>query len=164
MSNYSSVSIAPDFEDRNPDSSARATECAMNLVLTAGLIEKRIASLIAPLGLSPATGLVLSILADSQAPISPNHIADRLIISRASVTSLLDSLEKRAYVKRQPHPSDRRMLWVELTDSGRQAADQFRPIVHQHERVWLNALNEKELEQLIQTLHRLQAALMDAGH
>ncbi len=164
MSNYSPVKLAPDFEDRYPDSSASATECAMNLVLTADLLEKRINSLLLPFDLSPATGLVLSILADSEAPVSPNQIADRLIISRASVTSLLDSLEKRGYVKRQPHPSVRRMLWVKLTDSGRQAADQFRPIVHQHERVWLNALNEKELEQLIQTLHRLQAALMDAGH
>ncbi len=164
MSNHSPVKLAPDFEDRYPDSSAAATECAMNLVLTADLLEKRISSLILPLGLSPATGLVLSILADSEAPVSPNLIADRLIISRASVTSLLDSLEKRGYIKRQPHPSDRRMLWVEMTASGRQAANQFRPIVHQHQKVWLSALSESEQEQLIQMLHRLQAALMDSGH
>jgi len=85
-----------------------------------------------------------------------------LIISRASVTSLLDSLEKRGFVKRQPHLSDRRMLLVELTNSGRQVANQFRPIVHQHQKVWLKALNEKEQEQLIQMLHRLQASLMDS--
>ena len=163
MSNNLSIKIAPDFEKQYPDSSAKATECAMNLVLTAGLLEKHIASLIAPLGLSPATGLVLSILADSEAPISPNKIAERLIISRASVTSLLDSLEKRGFVKRQPHPSDRRMLLVELTNAGRQVANQFRPIVHQHQKVWLNALNEKEQEQLIQTLRRLQASLMDSS-
>jgi len=135
----------------------------MNLVFTAELLEKRITRLLLPFDLSPATGLVLSIMADSETSVSPNHIADRLIISRASVTSLLDSLEKRGFVKRQPHPSDRRMLLVELTDSGRQVANQFRPIVHQHQKVWLNALNEKEQEQLIQTLHRLQASLMDSS-
>jgi DNA-binding MarR family transcriptional regulator len=86
-----------------------------------------------------------------------------LIISRASVTSLLDSLEKRGFVKRQPHLSDRRMILVELTDSGRQVANQFRPIVHQHQKVWLNALNEKEQEQLIEMLQRLQASLMDSN-
>ncbi len=134
----------------------------MNLVLTAELLEKRIASLIQPFNLSPATGLVLSILADSETPLSPNTIADRLIISRASVTSLLDSLEKRGFVKRQPHLSDRRMLLVELTNPGRQVANQFRPIVHQHQKVWLKTLNEKEQEQLIQMLHRLQASLMDS--
>jgi DNA-binding MarR family transcriptional regulator len=135
----------------------------MNLIFTAGLLEKRITSLLLPFDLSPATGLVLSIIADSETSVSPNHIADRLIISRASVTSLLDSLEKRGYVKRQPHPSDRRMLLVELTTSGRQVANQFRPIVHQHQKVWLNALNEKEQEQLIQMLHRLQASLLDSS-
>ena len=119
MSNFMSVKVATDFEQRYPDSSAKATECAMNLVLTAELLEKHIASLIQPFNLSPATGLVLSILADSETPLSPNNIADRLIISRASVTSLLDSLEKRGFVKRQPHLSDRRMLLVELTNSGR---------------------------------------------
>ena len=162
MSNFMSVEVATDFEERYPDSSAKATECAMNLVLIAGLLEKHIASLLQPFSLSPATGLVLSILADSEIPLSPNNIADRLIISRASVTSLLDSLEKRGFVKRQPHLSDRRMLLVELTNSGRQVANQFRPIVHQHQKVWLKALNEKEQEQLIQLLQRLQASLMDS--
>ncbi len=45
MSNNMSVKIAPDFEERYPDSSATATECAMNLVLTAELLEKRISQL-----------------------------------------------------------------------------------------------------------------------
>ncbi len=161
MSNYFSVIIAPDFKQRYPGASPKATECAMNEVLTADLLEKRIASLLQPFGLSPASGLVLSILADTEAPISPNQIAERLIISRASVTSLIDSLEKHGYVKRQPHGSDRRMLLIELTDSGLQVADQFRPIVHQHQQQWLNVLTEPEQEQLVQTLHRLQATLMD---
>src|SRR5512140_3128898 len=107
MSNYYSIKIAPDFEKLYPNSSAKATECAMNLVRTADLLEKQIASLVLPFNITPATGLVLSILADSEEPVSPNMIAERLIISRASVTSLLASLEKRNFVKRGPHKSDR---------------------------------------------------------
>jgi len=163
MSNNIPIKITPDFEERYPDSSATATECAMNLVFTAELLEKRIASLLLPFDLSPATGLVLSILAESEMPVSPNDIAGRLIISRASVTSLLDSLEKRGFVKRQPHLSDRRMLLIELTDSGRQVANRFRPVVHQHQKVWLNVLNEKEQEQLIEMLQRLQVSLLDSS-
>jgi len=163
MSNILTIKIAPDFESRYPDSSSIATECAMNLVLTAELLEKRIAGLLVPFDLSPATGLVLSILADSETPVSPNQIAERLIISRASVTSLLDSLEKRGFVIRKPHLFDRRMLLVELTDSGRQAARQFRPVVHQHQKMWMNALSVHEQEQLIKTLQRLQAILMNSN-
>lgn len=163
MSNYMPVKLDPDFEERYPDSSARATECAMNLVLAAGLLEKQIAGLLAPFGLSPATALVLSILADSTAPVSPNHIADRLIISRASVTSLIDSLEKRGYAQRRPHHSDRRMLLIELTGAGRQVADQFRPIVHQHQKRWLSVLSTNEQDQLVQILHCLQAGLVESS-
>lgn len=163
MSNYIFAKIAPDFEKRYPDASAKATECAMNLVLTADLLEKCIAGLLIPFDLSPATGLVLSILADSETPVSPNFIADWLIISRASVTSLLDSLEKRGYARRRPHPSDRRMIWVEPTDLGRQIADKFRPIVHQHQKAWLGVLNENEQEQLVEMLHRLQLTLLESN-
>jgi DNA-binding MarR family transcriptional regulator len=161
MANRIPRRIAPDFEERYPDSSARATECAMNLVFTADLILKRISGLLQSFDITPASGLVLSILADSEEPVSPNQIADRLIISRATVTGLIDTLERRGYVTRLPHPKDRRMLLVKLTGSGRRVADEFRPIVHQNEKVWLEALSEEEQQRLIEFLGRLQATLMD---
>jgi DNA-binding MarR family transcriptional regulator len=160
MANQFSIQIAPDFEERYPNSSATATECAMNLVFTADLLVKRISGLLQPFDLSPASGLVLSILADSESSLPPNKIADRLIISRATVTGLIDSLERRGYVRRIPHQSDRRMLLIELTDTGRQVAHAFRPIVHQHQKAWLEALSEKEQQQLIDSLQQLQVTLM----
>jgi len=162
MANQFPVQVAPDFEERYPNTSAQATECAMNLVFTADLLVKRIASLLQPFDLSPASGLALSILADSDSPLPPNKLADRLIISRASATSLIDSLERRGYVQRRPHQSDRRMLLVEPTERGRQVADAFRVIVHQQEKMWLEALSEEEQQQLIDTLQRLQVSLMDS--
>jgi DNA-binding MarR family transcriptional regulator len=160
MSNHLSVQITPEFEELYPNSSARATECAMDLVFTADLLTKRIAALLQPFNLSPASGLALSVLADSETPLPPNKIAERLIISRASVTSLIDSLERRGYVERHPHGSDRRMLLIELTSSGRQVAMAFRPLVHQHEKAWLEALSEEEQQCLIGLLQRLQANLV----
>lgn len=160
MSNYISVTISPDFEKDYPEASAAATECAMNLVLTADLLEKSIAALLTPFDLSSASALVLSLLVDSETPLPPNHIADRLIISRASVTSLLDSLEKRGYARRRPHPSDRRMIWVEPTDLGRQIAEEFRPVVHRQQKEWLGVLSGIEQVQLVEMLHRIQAALV----
>jgi DNA-binding MarR family transcriptional regulator len=162
MANNKSARVAPDFADRYPTGSARATEGAMNLVLTADLIVKRIADLLRPFDLSPAGGLVLGILADSDLPLAPNKIAEDLIISRATVTGLLDSLERRGYVQRTPHGSDRRMLLIELTDTGRKVAKDFRPIVHQHEKAWLGALSEKEQRQLVDLLHRIQQTVTAA--
>jgi DNA-binding MarR family transcriptional regulator len=159
MANNKSPDVATDFDERYPDASARSTEAAMNLVLTADLIVKHISDLLRPFDLSPAGGLVLSALADSDSPLSPHKIAERLIISRASVTGLLDSLERRGYVQRTPHGSDRRMLLIELTEMGRKVARDFRPIIHRREKVWLGALSEKEQRQLIDLLHRIQATV-----
>ena len=156
-----SIQIASDFEVVYPTANARATECAMNLVLTADLLVKRIATLLQPLHLTPASGLVLSMLADAQSPLPPNEIADRLIISRATVTGLLDSLERRAYIRRLPHPSDRRMILADITETGRKAAREFRPIVHQHQKEWFEVLGETEQQQFLVALHRLQESLQE---
>ena len=161
--NHRPVKIASDFEHKFPGASAQATETAMNLVRTADLLVKRIGELVQPFDLTPSSGLVLGMLADSPAPLPPNEIAARLIISRATVTGLLDSLERRGYVQRQPHATDRRMLLIALTDSGRGVAQQFREVVHRHQRDWLGALSEREQKQLLATLHRLQGVLGEAG-
>jgi len=163
MPNQSPITIAPDFETRYPDSSARATECAMNLVFTADVLVKQVSRLLQQFELTPASGLVLNMLADSPSPLPPNEIADRLIITRATVTGLLDSLERRGYVRRTPHPSDRRMLLVEITQAGRETANQYRPVIHRQQKIWFGSLDENEQQQLISSLHSLQTSLINFG-
>jgi len=158
--NYNFIRIDPDFEAQYPDASPAATEAAMNLVRTADLLVKRISDLVQPFGLSPSSALALSIIANEETPLAPNEIAERLIISRATITGLLDSLERRGYVRRMPHGSDRRMLLIEPTDAGRKVAHDFRLVVHQHQKEWLAVLPEAEQRQLVDTLHRLQSALI----
>jgi MarR family transcriptional regulator, 2-MHQ and catechol-resistance regulon repressor len=159
--NHNKLKIDPDFEKHYPGASPTATEAAMNLVRTADLLVKRISDLVQPFGLSPSSALALSIIADAEAPLPPNEIAERLIISRATITGLLDSLERRGYVRRMPHSSDRRMLLIEPTESGRSIANEFRLVVHRQQKEWMAALTELEQGQLVDTLHRLQSALAD---
>ena len=162
MANQNFVQLRPDFNTLYPGANSKATETAMNLARTSDLLVKRIADLVQPFDLTPSSGLVLGILADLGEPLPPNKIAERLIISRASVTSLIDSLERRGYVRRAPHSTDRRMLLIELTDTGRQVAQDFRVLIHQQEKAWMDVLTEQEQNQLIDTLHRIQTALNDA--
>lgn len=162
MANQILIQLPSDFNKRYPGASSKATETAMNLVRTSDVLVRHIADLVQPFDLTPSSGLVLGILADLGEPLPPNKIAERLIISRASVTSLLDSLERRGYVRRVPHSTDRRMLLIELTDAGRQVAHDFRSLVHQHQKAWMAVLTEQEQTQLIDTLHRIQTALNDS--
>lgn len=163
MANHIYIQLAPDFEERYPGADAKATETAMNLARAADLLVKRIAELVQPFDLSPSSALVLGILADADKQLPPSEIAERLILSRASVTSLLDSLERRGYVRRTDHPTDRRMLLIEITSAGRRVANDFRQVVHSHQKEWMATLSEAEKDQLIEMFHRLQTALDEKG-
>jgi DNA-binding MarR family transcriptional regulator len=148
------IRVASDFRRRYPGASRRATESAMNLVRTGDLIVDRVAGLVRRLELTPASGLVLSILVDAAGPLPPHEIGRRLIVTRATVTGLVDSLERRGFV-RLSHPKDRRSLLVEIT-KGRRTLNQRRPLVRRHQRVWLQPLSEREQESLVELLGRIQ--------
>ena len=46
-------------------------------------------------------------------------LRDRLGVSARNITVLVDGLEKEGFVRRTPHPRDRRATVIELTDDGR---------------------------------------------
>lgn len=153
------IRVSPDFAAKYPDASASATECAMNLARTGDLVLGLVAGALQPLEVSPAGGLVLGILKDAGQPCPPNYISDRLIVSRATVTGVLDTLVKRGLVRREPHPTDRRMVLVHLTKSGSRMADKVRRTVHRAEAEWMGSLSEHERAQLTELLGKLQRHL-----
>jgi DNA-binding MarR family transcriptional regulator len=52
-------------------------------------------------------------------PCNPTELAAFLSMTTASVTNLLDRLQRAGHVVRRPHPSDRRKVVVELTPRAR---------------------------------------------
>jgi DNA-binding MarR family transcriptional regulator len=52
--------------------------------------------------------------------LTPSECAERTSVTRATITGLLDGLERDGLVKRQSHPRDRRMLQILLTQKGRE--------------------------------------------
>jgi DNA-binding MarR family transcriptional regulator len=54
--------------------------------------------------------------------LGPTELASRLHLHTGAVTALLDRLAERGMVEREPHPSDRRKLLVNLTQHGRDDA------------------------------------------
>jgi DNA-binding MarR family transcriptional regulator len=150
------IRVSSDFAVTYPDASASATECAMNLARTGDLVLGRVASALQPLDVSPAGGLVLGILKDAGQPCPPNYISARLIVSRATMTGVIDTLVKRGLVRREPHPTDRRMILVHLTKAGSRMADIVRRTVHRGEAEWMGSLSETERARLTELLGKLQ--------
>lgn len=149
------IQMPDDFYDQTPDANVVATEAVMNTIRTADLLFDQIGRLLRPLNVSATGGLVLGILRD-HGPMSPSALSDRLIVTRATVTGVLDSLEQLAFVRRSANPTDRRSLVVEITPAGLDVLQQLRTIVHRNEKVWLSGFSEPDLRSYIEQLHRIQ--------
>ncbi len=152
------IRMPDDYYEQTPDGNARATEATMNAIRTADLLFDRIGRLLRPLDVSAAGGLVLGILRDLGS-MSPSELGARLIVTRATVTGLLDSLERRGFVSRSVNPDDRRGFRVEITPAGLSVLQELRTLVHRHEKAWMGVLSDDELGTFIDLLHRIQAGL-----
>src|SRR5450631_778409 len=76
-----------------------------------------------PFGLTFARYEALMLLHFSRAGSLPlGKMGARLQVHPASVTNLVDRLERDGYVRRAPHPSDGRTVLATLTARGREVA------------------------------------------
>ncbi len=155
------LQMPADYAEQTPDANILATEAVMNTIRTAEMAFDRIGKLLRPLGVSAAGGLVLGQLRDHGA-MSPSELGERLIVTRATVTGLLDSLERRNLVVRSPNPDDRRGLAVAITPAGLEVVQQVRTIIHGRETVWMQALSAAELQAYIDLHHRIQDSIAAA--
>ena len=103
------IVVPPWFSKEFPGARRAATEVAANAVRTvdAFLAEvdrrrRKVADL------SASAFQCLSILDGADGPLEPKDIAASLLVTSASMTSLLDTLERRGLIRRAPHPRDRR--------------------------------------------------------
>lgn len=64
--------------------------------------------------------------------MSQNEISNNMNVASASVTYIVDALEKDGLVKRRRHPTDRRVTWVELTPEGTTLFDVLAPLLTEH--------------------------------
>jgi DNA-binding MarR family transcriptional regulator len=106
-------------------------------------------------GITPAGFNVLMILQGSDEPLCPNEIGERRLVTRGTVTGVLDSLEQRGLVVRRRHPEDRRMLLIELTAKGRRLLDELLPEHRAAERRVLGALSDREVATLAKLLAKV---------
>ncbi len=103
----------------------------------------------------------LAVLEGAGEPLSPTTIAERLMVTTASVTSLLDTLERRGLLTRENDPSDRRKLLVTLTDDGRALVDRFLPEIVALQTAVMATLTEAQRQQLHRLLTKVHAGVAD---
>ncbi len=87
-------------------------------------VHRHLGSAAAEFELAPAQALALGEL-DIERPLSMRELAARLKCDPSNITGLIDRLEARGLVERQPHPADRRVKYLVLTGAGRELRDRL---------------------------------------
>ena len=110
--------------------------------------------------LSGTAKQALAVIDGAGEPLEPSVIAERLIITTGSMTSMLNTLEGRGLVQRLPHPDDRRKLLIAITPAGTAIVDRLVPSLHSRERTIIgDALTKTEQRQLRTLLAKVQASI-----
>ena len=91
------------------------------------------------------------------------QLANEVSLSQATVTTILDRLEKRGYIERARSTVDKRKVHVHLTDMGIEVLRDAPTPLQEHFARQFNDLQEWEQTMLITALQRV-AHMMDAGH
>jgi len=155
----SPIRVAQDHEKRYAGADKLATEAVVNLLRTESLVSAALTGILRRYGLSLATFNVLMILEGAGRPLCPYEIGERLLVTRGTVTGLLDSLEKQGLVTRGAHPEDRRMLLIEATARAQKLLAAVLPEHFPAEAELVSVLSAREKETLVRLLGKIQGYL-----
>lgn len=95
--------------------------------------------------------------------VTPIDLARYLQISTASMTALLDRLEKSGHLERRPHPSDRRKVLVAVTAHTEEDMREVLGSMHAQMMLATHGMTESEAEAVTQFLERMRSAVDGVG-
>ncbi|MGH9034762.1 MAG: MarR family transcriptional regulator [Acidimicrobiia bacterium] len=103
------------------------------------------------LGINRTDGRCLDIL-EQRGPLTAGELARACGLTTGAMTTLLDRLERLGYLRRVPHPTDRRRVMVELTAKSRRFIEQIYMPVGREGAELLACLSDRQLELIAEVM------------
>jgi DNA-binding MarR family transcriptional regulator len=153
--------VSDDYIAGHPDADPSATELIINVFLTSDLMRARLERLLQPFGVSGNGFNLLQIVSGASRPVTPSEIGEQLIVTTATVTGLVDTLERRGFITRTRDEADRRKVLVAITREGRAVLERIAPVLGEQEKRWSAGVQGSARERLIQSLGAIQQHLRD---
>ena len=140
------------FDREYPGGSESAAASQLMLTRTCGVVLTALDQGLRRHGLSSAGRQALVTLDGARHPLSPTALSEQLLVTTASMSSLLDTLERRGFVSRRPDPDDRRKQLVSLTAAGRALVDKIRPEIVALQTAIMAGLSDSDRLHLLQSM------------
>lgn len=130
------------------------------------MVKKRIDHLSRESGLTGFQGYLMGYLVreGGRKDIFQRDVEKHLEISRASVTSVLQLLEKNGFIRRESVKNDARLKKIVVTEKGLQANNRILELLDQMERNLVKGISEEEMELFISVLERIRKNLEKLDH
>jgi DNA-binding MarR family transcriptional regulator len=71
--------------------------------------------------------VLMMLVAEPEKNFSPSEIAEQFKVTKATVTGLVDGLEKDGLIRREDHALDRRVWIIKITAEGEEVVDRVMP-------------------------------------
>jgi DNA-binding MarR family transcriptional regulator len=153
---------------RFPDLDPSACEAYLHLLRAGDEVFRQCDAYLASHNLSQGRFSVLMQLLDKleDRAISrtPAELADLTGVARATMTGLIDTLERDGLVTRKPDPNDRRMMSVHLTPRGHEALREVLPGHFQNMTRLMGPLSESERATLVRLLSKIHREAEVSAH
>jgi DNA-binding MarR family transcriptional regulator len=135
-----------------------AHEAIVGLLRTADLIQRILARVLEPHGVTRQQYNVLRILRGAgEAGLPTLEVAERMIEQTPGITRLLDRLETKGYIRRERCRRDRRQHLCWLTKQGAHLLERLEGPLVTAQNEALRALGEADRRQLVKQLDRVRA-------
>lgn len=141
---------------RYPEIDPASSAACVLLLRVASDILAEIDDYLAAHGVSQGRWHVLMLLYRTpESPLNPCQLAAKTSVTRATITGLVDGLERDGLVARETVATDRRMLDVRLTAKGRKFLEEVMPGYFRLIRRLMGGLTDEEKQRLIGLLTKL---------
>lgn len=142
-----------------PDLDPTACEAFLHLLRAGDEVHRQREAYLQTHGISSGRLTVLMLLLDKgkniPEPRTPAELADMSGVSRATMTGLIDTLERDGLVTRKPDAIDRRMMSVHLTSRGHEALQRILPGYFRGTSALMQTLSESERKTLVSLLNKI---------
>jgi DNA-binding MarR family transcriptional regulator len=88
-------------------------------------------------------------------PMSPGQLSRKVFLSPSMITSIIDQLEKKELVLRNRDSTDRRVILIQLTESGKGVVKTTPPSFQDQLINCLSHLKKEEKKNLVESLNKL---------
>jgi DNA-binding MarR family transcriptional regulator len=100
--------------------------------------------------------LVLKTIHES-ADVTLQQVGVAVFKDFASVTRIVQLLERKGFLRRKPHPNDKRRSELVLTRSGHSLLRTLEPIIRAYRNEALNGVNKEDVERMRRAFSRITA-------